>query len=87
MPTSVSKELGLVFIHDLRIEPTETFTDRRDGEDNSDWGLALAAGADVIACSEDDRLATHPWREVAILPPTTYTGPSPMARSQCQISC
>lgn len=81
-----SRVSGLSFIHGLHIEPTETFTDRRDGEDNSDWELALAAGTDVIAASKDDPLAMHPWREVANLLAAPYTEPSPVARSQCQIS-
>jgi putative PIN family toxin of toxin-antitoxin system len=44
----------------------------RDGSDARFLALALAAQADVLVSSDQDLLALHPWRGIAILTPAQF---------------
>jgi len=44
----------------------------RDPRDNKFLALALAAGADVIASSDEDLLCLHPWRGIPIVSPAHF---------------
>lgn len=48
-------------------DPTIPVNDCRDAKDNKHLELALAAGADIIVSSDDDRLVLSPWRGVRIM--------------------
>lgn len=56
------------------LEPSVTVADCRDAADNKYLELALAAGAATIVSSDQDLLALHPWRGIAILRPAAYLG-------------
>lgn len=44
----------------------------RDPKDHKFLEVALNGSADVIVTGDDDLLAMHPWRQIAILSPTDY---------------
>ena len=57
-------------------EPLVAVTDCRDLADNKYLELALAAKAIAIVSGDQDLLALHPWRGIAILPPAEYLAQS-----------
>lgn len=44
----------------------------RDPEDDKILEVALNGRADVIITGDEDLLALHPWREIAIVTPAEY---------------
>src|ERR1041384_8184755 len=53
----------------------QTVRECRDPEDDKILEVALNGRADVIITGDDDLLAMHPWREIAIVTPAEYLGP------------
>ncbi len=47
-------------------------TDCRDAKDSKYLELTLTAAAGTIVGGDDDLLALHPWRGIAILRPAAY---------------
>ena len=51
------------------VEVTETVEASRDPDDNMFLALAVAGRADLIVSGDDDLLALHPFRGIAIVRP------------------
>ena len=56
---------------------TTTIRECRDSKDNMMVELAVSGGADLILTGDQDLLALHPFRGIAILNPTQYLALSP----------
>lgn len=54
------------------VEPAEAISACRDPKDNKLLELAAAGGAQYLVTGDDDLLALHPFREIAILSPGQF---------------
>jgi uncharacterized protein len=68
------RETFLVLYSELAeiIAITEHVTDCRDPKDNKFLDLALAANAQILVSSDSDLLVLHPYRNIAIVTPSTF---------------
>lgn len=56
----------------IAFEVTEAVSDCADPGDNKFLSLALAADAELIVASDPHLTNMHPWRGIAIMPPTAF---------------
>jgi uncharacterized protein len=73
----ISRENRQRFILDLCglvefVPVIQTVRECRDPEDDKILEVALNGRADVIITGDEDLLALHPWREIAIVTPAEY---------------
>jgi len=73
----ITTELRLEFIDGFRqqvtnISVTHKVTDCIDPKDNKFLALAEAAEAELIVASAPHLTGMHPWKEIAIMPPSAF---------------